>query len=135
MLGFLVLQSPAVLFAQFIDEDSGLAPVDSGEWTLPVRLGIYATIVIVAFCFYLLAGYRIMLTRDGIWPSTLYGWCLGLFLATSILVLWWLFGDKWIQSGGDPIRAYGPQILIVTAAVVALALSVLLFRSRGGKQA
>ena len=129
LIAVCLLLCPTRVLAQFTDDDTVPIASDSGEWTLLVRLGIYATILVIAFCFFFLAGYRVMLSRDGVWPSSLYGWCLGCFLATSIVILWPLFGDKWIGNE-SPFSAYGPQILIVTGAVVALVFSVLLFRSR-----
>lgn len=125
----IIAASSAPVCAQFIG-DEPLDPVEAtGELTVLVRVGIYVTILIVAFGLFFLAGYRVLLTRRGLWPSTLYGLCLGLFLATSIVVLWPLFGDYWIRDNRGPLEAYGPQLLIVTGAVTAFVLSMLLFRS------
>lgn len=123
-----LLIGPAIALAQIVEDDLQPLTAAEGELTLPVRLVIYITLLAVFFLLYFLAGYRVMLTRKGMWPSTLYGLCLGLFLATAVGLLWPLFGYKWISNDGGPFEAYGPQVLIVFCAILSLTLSVLLFR-------
>lgn len=120
--------APAAAHAQIVEDELQPLASTEGELTLPVRLGIYITLLVVFFLLYFQAGYRVMLKRNGMWPTTLYGLCLGLFLATALTLLWPLFGYRWIRNDGGPFEAYGPQVLIVISAIMSLGLSVMLFR-------
>lgn len=124
--GFLAL--PSVASAQLGGEELPL-PTETGELTLPVRLGIYLTLLIITFILYLPVGYRILLKRNGLWPRTVYGLCIGLFLATMVLCLWPLFDTYWTRFDAGPWEAYGPRTLIVTGSIAAFVLTLLLIRS------
>lgn len=130
----LFLIGPAAAHAQIVEDDLQPLVSTEGELTLPVRLGIYVTLLVVFFLLYFLAGYRVMLKRNGMWPTTLYGLCLGLFLATALMLLWPLFGYRWISNVGGPFEAYGPQALIVISAALSLGLSIMLFRHQPSDQ-
>lgn len=135
----LLMASVSPLRAQPLQADddglTSLAAPAAGPMSPIQRVAIYLVIVIIAFSLFMVGIYRAALSRHGWWPGTLYGVCLGLFLATCLLAVIPLFLEpyrqlEWVRNIGGPVESMGLQIGSITSAVLAFLLSWRLNRSQ-----
>ncbi len=137
-LGGMLGVMPAAVLAdvsEFGLDELPPVPASSGEMTIVVRLSIYLLIIVLSFSLFLIAVYRATLSRHGMWPGTLYGICLGLFLGTCILAVWPLFLApyqqlEWVRNTGGPVESMGLQAAVIVGAIVAFLLCWRLYRSQ-----